>query len=471
MQNPINAQQAVVSTPTTKYVYGGKSYDDEGDQYGFMSGSKTTPVAGYTTIPYVAAAPCHTGNVKLFEYKQDKATLVFFAGGTSRGSWQKPGQVLIALQGHDKGDVTPVKVTGMLMPELTKYDSRVINLDVVDQQAPKLPAKFWLDLLDGLVRIAKGEPSKTLEVLVRCMGGHGRTGCVVAVLAWLCGATGEEEPVAWLRKAYCKEAVESNAQFNYIELMTGQKSLETAHPFVYTTPKAVVTTELPALPSVSTNQSDATKSAAVPSTTPQNSGSATKETEADRIWAKYQILYLPFWPTSVAWSDERNGWVYNYHNGIQRVSQLYPLINGVDIGDVVDDKRFDIVDYVLGAVVLTFPDGTKMTLQEEAPDEMSLESVIYLEKANCWSYRMLGATYPLLLRVDPLVFGTQLTNGKWIGVGGPNFVTEIYYVDEGEIEVSLLNGTTVSIEMDKDGELKTTVSPTVESYPGCRDEV
>ena len=51
------------------------------------------------------------------------------------------------------------------------------------------------------------------EVYVGCMGGWGRTGLFLALLA---KATGERDPVAYVRKHYSPRAVETVAQARYV---------------------------------------------------------------------------------------------------------------------------------------------------------------------------------------------------------------------------------------------------------------
>jgi hypothetical protein len=58
------------------------------------------------------------------------------------------------------------------------------------------------------------------------MGGHGRTGTTLAILAHLSGACGTADPVQWVRETYCQDAVETRSQIDYlvheIGLTTGQ---------------------------------------------------------------------------------------------------------------------------------------------------------------------------------------------------------------------------------------------------------
>jgi hypothetical protein len=46
-----------------------------------------------------------------------------------------------------------------------------------------------------------------------CLGGHGRTGYIASIVL---GKRGIKDPVHFIRKKYCKEAIESNEQINQI---------------------------------------------------------------------------------------------------------------------------------------------------------------------------------------------------------------------------------------------------------------
>jgi hypothetical protein len=62
-----------------------------------------------------------------------------------------------------------------------------------------------------LVRARRGE-----LVEIGCIGGHGRTGSALACLAVLIG-TPPDAAVAWVRAAYCPDAVETDAQRAFVE--------------------------------------------------------------------------------------------------------------------------------------------------------------------------------------------------------------------------------------------------------------
>lgn len=52
------------------------------------------------------------------------------------------------------------------------------------------------------------------SVYVGCIGGHGRTGLFLAALTTF--MTGNKDTIELVRKKYCKKAVESNAQINWL---------------------------------------------------------------------------------------------------------------------------------------------------------------------------------------------------------------------------------------------------------------
>lgn len=110
----------------------------------------------------------------------------------------------------------------LLLPEVTgiKYPP-TLSVDWRDFGSPALDRQWW----EGLVRSFQAwEGDQERAVALYCEGGHGRTGTALSILASLSGQVPEgDDPVAWVRKNYCQEAVESWAQVDYIEHMTGAK--------------------------------------------------------------------------------------------------------------------------------------------------------------------------------------------------------------------------------------------------------
>lgn len=57
--------------------------------------------------------------------------------------------------------------------------------------------------------------TKIGNILVSCMGGHGRTGIVLSIWA---GLNEIEKPIEYVRKTYCEEAVETLSQEMFINI-------------------------------------------------------------------------------------------------------------------------------------------------------------------------------------------------------------------------------------------------------------
>jgi hypothetical protein len=78
------------------------------------------------------------------------------------------------------------------------------NTDVVREQCDEL-----------LRRVHTGQ-----RVEIGCVGGHGRTGTMLALLATMSG-TPAAEAVAWVRAHYCESAVETPEQEAYVDNWSG----------------------------------------------------------------------------------------------------------------------------------------------------------------------------------------------------------------------------------------------------------
>lgn len=90
-----------------------------------------------------------------------------------------------------------------------------LAIECEDGDAPELCRDDWETLVSDL-SVLRG------RVAVYCLGGHGRTGTALSILAALSGAC-DADPVAFIRKAYCPNAVETREQIAYIARMTGRE--------------------------------------------------------------------------------------------------------------------------------------------------------------------------------------------------------------------------------------------------------
>ena len=87
-----------------------------------------------------------------------------------------------------------------------------IRIPWQDGSIPALPRKFWEDLLREIRRLKK-------DVLISCQGGHGRTGVALSILYGL--ITGSKTPIGDIRGLYCREAVETHSQVDYVNNILG----------------------------------------------------------------------------------------------------------------------------------------------------------------------------------------------------------------------------------------------------------
>lgn len=95
---------------------------------------------------------------------------------------------------------------------------------IEDGRAPS-DEKNFVAMIDWLA--ARLEEGKTLHI--GCIGGHGRTGMVLAALVKV--VMGEEDAITWVRKNYCHKAVESRVQVKFLNLYFGIKEIEGTKEF------------------------------------------------------------------------------------------------------------------------------------------------------------------------------------------------------------------------------------------------
>jgi len=70
-----------------------------------------------------------------------------------------------------------------------------------------------MEQMDVIVSYIKTIISMGKKVVVACLGGHGRTGTVLAVWA---GLNGVKNPVEYVRRVYCPRAVETPEQEEFV---------------------------------------------------------------------------------------------------------------------------------------------------------------------------------------------------------------------------------------------------------------
>lgn len=106
------------------------------------------------------------------------------------------------------------------IPGLKKWESRdkfkEICLDWPDRGIVSLPKEFWRDLFNHI-------KNNKQKVVMFCVGGHGRTGTAIASLLVVGFGWEPKDACTWVWTSYCKEAIETSGQINYVYNLAGQK--------------------------------------------------------------------------------------------------------------------------------------------------------------------------------------------------------------------------------------------------------
>ena len=158
----------------------------------------------------------------------ESGNLRVFAGGSTRKGGPRPGMLCLDLAGM--AHQTAIKINGpLVLPRTQTYaQCTIVRLDWPDMGTPAVGLHFWEGFLKDILDIAESR-TEPLDLLVMCMGGHGRTGTAVAIIASMLGVVPEgADPVEWVRAKYCDEAVETDEQLDYVELITGRQVLVAA---------------------------------------------------------------------------------------------------------------------------------------------------------------------------------------------------------------------------------------------------
>ena len=105
-----------------------------------------------------------------------------------------------------------------LPPSLFARKVPIIYIEWADGSAHSLTVDWWETVISVIDLLPEGS-----SVAVCCVGGTGRTGTALAVLAGLTDQLGPDDldPVAWVRERYYDDAVETDVQLHYVELITG----------------------------------------------------------------------------------------------------------------------------------------------------------------------------------------------------------------------------------------------------------
>jgi protein-tyrosine phosphatase len=84
-------------------------------------------------------------------------------------------------------------------------------VDWPDFGIPRNSETARLQIIDAFIRACEGE-----RVEIGCIGGHGRTGTLLACMVVLAGHK-PQDAVRWVRRNYCSHAVETSEQGEWVE--------------------------------------------------------------------------------------------------------------------------------------------------------------------------------------------------------------------------------------------------------------
>lgn len=102
--------------------------------------------------------------------------------------------------------------------EIGKPIPHAIYYPIQNMKIPTRPDKFA-----ALIDIIMAGLDKGLRIHVGCIGGHGRTGTVIAAVVARLGIAPDNDAIAWVREHYCKKAVENKMQENFLVVNFGCK--------------------------------------------------------------------------------------------------------------------------------------------------------------------------------------------------------------------------------------------------------
>ena len=164
-------------------------------------------------------AECHSGNNTIFTLGEEGSGN-FMVGGWSRKAMIMVGDVVIDLTGNktlsqdiEAQDKVAAKLFKRTISAEKTGTAAILHLYIPDGQIPDWDEKVWNILAADVVTIL----GTGKDILLCCLGGHGRTGIAASILAYLIDPkTVGNSPIEWLREIYCEKVVENRKQVDYI---------------------------------------------------------------------------------------------------------------------------------------------------------------------------------------------------------------------------------------------------------------
>jgi hypothetical protein len=173
------------------------------------SGKTTEPPWGLAEWTRHAHPPrCYTGHPAL----PIPGTGLVVWGGSCLDPVVTDAEIYI---GFDSG----MKLTERQLPWTPGHEVRYL---IQDQGIPNNPSNFMKLIEWTAARLEAGS-----KVHAGCVGGHGRTGLFFAALVKV--MAGEPDAIAYVRQHYCRKAVESQRQVDFLVATFGITAAEPRH--------------------------------------------------------------------------------------------------------------------------------------------------------------------------------------------------------------------------------------------------
>ena len=153
---------------------------------------------------------CHYGNTLAF--CDTKSKIKVYGAGSSRGLVINRDSFLIDV-GSGMNEREDYTLFGNVEIPQESFDG--IAIEWRDMSLPNLSRTTWLSIVSEIRRLNK-------DVIVACVGGHGRTGTTLAILAGL--MLDIDDPISFIRSSYCNKAVETKKQSEYVCKITGKST-------------------------------------------------------------------------------------------------------------------------------------------------------------------------------------------------------------------------------------------------------
>ena len=153
----------------------------------------------------------HKGTPEVFTIG---AGFVKAGGDRDMFSWDLSGvDMIVNLTGMPNNKVTwDDGVAKLLGPDhdLLQRGTPEMLLRWTDSQAPPVSMLFFSELASVV--------QSGTNIMIHCMGGHGRTGTALVALAHAAELHySSTDPVKWIREIYCKKSVETSTQIDWLK--------------------------------------------------------------------------------------------------------------------------------------------------------------------------------------------------------------------------------------------------------------